>query len=112
MRILDPLPSRALLVEALRRARDMLPGLRGAPVQAEWAGHIDSSPDGVPVLDGDIGLPGRVLAAGLSGHGFGIGPGVGHLVADLVLADTPLTEVGHERLDRFGTAQGRKVAEF
>jgi glycine/D-amino acid oxidase-like deaminating enzyme len=35
------------------------------------------------------GVPGLVLAAGFSGHGFGIGPGAGHLIADIVAAAGP-----------------------
>jgi glycine/D-amino acid oxidase-like deaminating enzyme len=112
MRILDPHPSERLIRETLRRARALLPALRDVPVQATWAGYIDSTPDGVPVIDADIGIAGLTLAAGLSGHGFGIGPGVGHLVADLLLARTPITETAQYRLARFDTAQWGKVAGF
>lgn len=112
MRILDPRPSASLVAETLARARQLLPALRDVPVQASWAGYIDSTPDGVPVIDADIGIPGLVLAAGLSGHGFGIGPGVGHLVADLVLGRTPITETAQYRLARFGQSQWGKVAGF
>ena len=111
-RILDPRPSDGLIRLTLKRARALLPALRDVPVQAVWAGYIDSTPDGVPVIDADTGLPGLVLAAGLSGHGFGIGPGVGHLVADLALGRRPITEVAQYRLARFGRGQWGKVAEF
>ncbi len=111
-RILDPRPSKALIDLTLKRARTLLPALRNIPVQAQWAGYIDSTPDGVPVIDADIGTPGLVLAAGLSGHGFGIGPGVGHLVADMVLGRTPICETAQYRLGRFGKGQWGKVAEF
>ncbi|WP_199260851.1 NAD(P)/FAD-dependent oxidoreductase [Paracoccus binzhouensis] len=111
-RILDPRPAQALVRETLARARRLLPALREVPVQACWAGYIDSTPDGVPVIDADCGPPGLVLAAGLSGHGFGIGPGVGHLVADLVLGRTPITGIAQYRLDRFKASQWGKVAGF
>jgi glycine/D-amino acid oxidase-like deaminating enzyme len=48
----------------------------------------------------------------LSGHGFGIGPGVGHLVADLALSRRPITETAQYRLARFGESQWGKVAKF
>ncbi|KGF69404.1 D-amino acid oxidase [Hoeflea sp. BAL378] len=112
MRILDPRPSQALVAETLRRARRLLPALRDSPVQASWAGYIDTTPDGVPVIDADVGIGGLILAAGLSGHGFGIGPGVGHLVADLALGRPPITEVAQYRLDRFRQSQWGKVAKF
>ena len=112
MRTLDPAPSRATLELTLKRAQALLPALAGLRVQAQWAGYIDSTPDGVPVIDADLGTPGLVLAAGLSGHGFGIGPGVGHLVADMVLGRRPITEFRQYRLARFGKGQWGKVAEF
>ena len=112
MRILNPAPSKRLIAETLAAGRNLLPALRDLPVQAEWAGFIDSTPDGVPVIDTDTGLPGLTIAAGLSGHGFGIGPGVGHLVADMLLGRAPITEVAQYRLARFNTHQWGKVAEF
>ena len=112
VRILDPRPSRSTLDLILRRARALLPELQNVPVQAEWAGYIDSTPDGVPVIDGDIGVKGLFLAAGFSGHGFGIGPGAGHLVADLVLGRKPITETVQYRLSRFDKSQWGKVSEF
>lgn len=112
MRTLDPAPSRALVDETLARARRLLPALGQVPVQAAWAGYIDSTPDGVPVIDADTGVPGLVLAAGLSGHGFGIGPGVGHLVADMILDRPPITEIAQYRLDRFRESQWGKVSKF
>ncbi|NVK62523.1 MAG: FAD-binding oxidoreductase [Rhodobacteraceae bacterium] len=112
MRILDPKPSEILVSEALARARKLLPALENVPVQAKWAGYIDSTPDGVPVIDTDIGIPGLTLAAGLSGHGFGIGPGVGHLVADMLIGREPITDTAQYRLSRFETSQWGRVAKF
>ncbi|WP_296741192.1 FAD-binding oxidoreductase [Mesorhizobium sp.] len=112
VRILDPRPSRRHLDLILARARTLLPELSKVAVQAEWAGYIDSTPDGVPVIDGDIGLRGLVLAAGFSGHGFGIGPGAGHLAADIVLGRKPITQVSQYRLSRFAKTQWGKVSEY
>ncbi|HEY0276307.1 MAG TPA: FAD-binding oxidoreductase [Paenirhodobacter sp.] len=112
VRILDPRPDRRTIDTTLARACDMLPALRGLPVQAAWAGYIDSTPDGVPVIDADIGIPGLLLAAGFSGHGFGIGPGAGRLVADLLLGRPPITDVAQYRLSRFDRSAWGKVSEF
>lgn len=111
-RILDPTPNQGVIAQTLARAQALLPGLSKVSVQASWGGYIDSTPDGVPVIDADIGLPGLVLAAGLSGHGFGIGPGVGHLVADMILGRDTLTETAQYRLARFGRSQWGKVSDF
>jgi glycine/D-amino acid oxidase-like deaminating enzyme len=37
----------------------------------------------------------------LSGHGFGIGPGVGRLAADLVAGDTPVVDPTAFKPERF-----------
>ncbi|MEQ5868664.1 FAD-binding oxidoreductase [Sagittula sp. NFXS13] len=112
MRILDPKPDAKVIAQTFARAQELLPELRKLSVQAAWGGYIDSTPDGVPVIDTDVGIPGLVLAAGLSGHGFGIGPGVGHLVADLILGRAPLTQTTQYRLARFGRSQWGQVSDF
>ena len=55
----------------------------------EWAGLIDVTPDVVPVISPVDEVPGLVIATGFSGHGFGIGPGAGRLVADIVMGTEP-----------------------
>ena len=56
-----------------------------------------------------VGVPGLVVATGLSGHGFGIGPGLGRVVADLVAGRS----VGHDltrfRLSRFSDGSATKA---
>ncbi len=112
MRILDPQPDARTIAKTLERGRQLFPALRQVPMQASWGGFIDSTPDGVPVIDSDIGVPGLALAAGLSGHGFGIGPGVGHLMADMVLGRAPITETSQYKLSRFSGRQWGKVSDF
>ena len=51
---------------------------------ARWSGLIDVMPDAVPVIGEVPRLPGFFLGTGFSGHGFGIGPGAGRMIADLV----------------------------
>lgn len=91
-RILDPRPDLGTIEETLRRARLLFPELGAAAIQNAWAGYIDSTPDGVPVID-EVS-PGFIVAAGMSGHGFGIGPGVGQMTADLAQGKTP--ELSHQ----------------
>jgi glycine/D-amino acid oxidase-like deaminating enzyme len=112
MRILDPKPSRAMLSKTLARARQLIPAFNSVEVQAEWGGYIDSTPDGVPVIDPSEVLPGFLLAAGFSGHGFGIGPGAGHLIADLITGADPIVDPSQYRLARLKASSWGKVAEF
>lgn len=87
VRILDPKPDQATIDETLRRARLLFPELGATLLQNSWAGYIDSTPDGVPVIE-EV-APGFILAAGMSGHGFGIGPGVGEMTASLARGNPP-----------------------
>jgi glycine/D-amino acid oxidase-like deaminating enzyme len=112
MRVLDPKPSAAIVAETQRRAKALLPGLQAQQMTASWAGYIDSTPDGVPVIDAAAALPGFVLAAGFSGHGFGIGPAAGHLVADLITGAPPLVDPSDYRLDRLRASSWGTVSEF
>ena len=62
---------------------------------------IDTMPDVVPVIDACAALPGLWIGTGLSGHGFGIGPGVGRVLAALVAGDAPGHDLARFRLSRF-----------
>jgi len=46
-------------------------------------------------------VPGFYLATGFSGHGFGIGPGAGRLMAELVTNETPVVDPAPFRYSRF-----------
>ena len=61
-----------------------LPALKGVKLAEAWAGMIDVTPDAVPTLGEDARIEGFYIATGLSGHGFGIGPAVGRIMADLM----------------------------
>jgi glycine/D-amino acid oxidase-like deaminating enzyme len=111
-RILDPKPDPAGVREIHRRAVALLPGLRDAPIASTWAGYIDSTPDGVPGIGEVLEVPGFILAAGFSGHGFGIGPGAGHLIADLVSGAAPIFDPAPFSPARFGKSAWGKVADF
>lgn len=101
MRILDPAPNRAMLDRLLTDFAATFPGLGRPALAASWAGMIDTMPDVVPVIDKVDRIPGLVVATGLSGHGFGIGPGMGRVVADLVAGHPPGHDLSRFRLSRF-----------
>lgn len=112
MRVLDPKPTQWIVEETRRRAAELLPDLGALPVQAAWGGYIDSTPDGVPVIGEIASMPGFVLAAGFSGHGFGIAPGAGELIADLVTGAPTKVEAAQYRPERFAKSAWGKVADF
>ncbi len=112
MRVLDPAVDPAVVRLTHRRALELVPALKERAVTASWAGYIDSTPDGVPGIGETAVLPGLVLAAGFSGHGFGIGPGAGHLIADLVSGAKPIVDPRPYHPDRFQASAWGQVAEF
>lgn len=101
MRTLDPSPSKAFLREAMKNARKAFPAFDTARLTHSWAGVMDVTPDAVPVIDRIPALEGAYIASGCSGHGFGLGPGLGRLTADLLLDRTPLADPEPFRWNRF-----------
>lgn len=107
-RILDPEPRQKVLRSAWSAARKALPVLEQAEIVQSWAGMIDVTPDAIPVISAVEDMPGLFMATGFSGHGFGIGPGAGRLMADLVTNADPIVDPWDFRLSRF--TDGSRVA--
>ena len=99
-RVLDPTPSAASLAFARRQLVRAFPAFAAMQVAGTWGGMIDVTPDGVPVISAIPAIPGFHLASGFSGHGFGIGPGAGRLMADLVAGDPPIVDPAPFRFAR------------
>lgn len=91
-RVLDPQPSATILAEAREALAAAFPFFRQIRVEQSWAGVMDVTPDAIPVIGPVDSPPGLFLSTGYSGHGFGIAPGAGHLMADLIDGSTPLVD--------------------
>jgi sarcosine oxidase subunit beta len=85
----------------IHRIGAILPAFNSAGIARMWAGLIDLTPDGLPVIVAPGEVEGLVIAAGFSGHGFCLGPVTGELVADLALGRPPRHDLAAFRLDRF-----------
>ena len=107
VRTLDPAPTQKFNDVALDAFRALFPALGHVRVAQAWAGYIDVTPDAVPVISAAQQVPGMFIATGFSGHGFGIGPGAGKLMADIVANDRPLVDPRAFRLSRF--SDGTKI---
>ncbi len=110
VRVLEAEPNEAILQEGLHNLTQAFPAFKAAAVVERWAGVMDVTPDAVPVISGVATLPGFFIASGFSGHGFGIGPAAGHLMADLVSGDTPIVDPGPFDLARFRRSRQRLAA--
>lgn len=100
-RLYDLKPVDAFLDQALKVLAAQFPVFAQARIEQRWAGLIDVMPDILPVMDEVESIPGFYLATGFSGHGFGIGPGAGHLMADLITGNQPLVSPTPFRFARF-----------
>lgn len=101
-RTLDPAPTGWILDEGWTNLRRAFPAFEKATIEEKWAGLIDTTPDATPVISAVPTIPGFFLSSGYSGHGFGLGPGAGSLMADLVTGNTPVVDPTPYRFERFG----------
>jgi glycine/D-amino acid oxidase-like deaminating enzyme len=105
VRVLDPKPKQGVLAEARDVLSRAFPAFAAMRVAESWAGLMEVTPDAVPVIDEVRRIPGFFIATGFSGHGFGIGPGAGKLMAEMVAGDTLTVDPKPFRLDRFARAR-------
>ncbi len=101
VRVLDPAPTPGEAERVLAIVRRNLPVFEQTRIAQRWAGYIDVTPDAVPVISPVARIPGFYIATGFSGHGFGIGPAAGRLMADLVTGAAPLVDPAAFRFERF-----------
>jgi glycine/D-amino acid oxidase-like deaminating enzyme len=61
--------------------------------------------DGIPILGYTGEVPGFVFCTGFSGHGFGLAPAIGRLMAELIMdcrVTLPITDFCYSRFSRGG----------
>jgi len=101
VRVLDPKPIDGILDEAAASLKDYYPEFETLRIAERWAGCIDAMPDAVPVISAVPKIPGFFMATGFSGHGFGLGPGAGKLMAELVTGAVPCVDPAPFRYVRY-----------
>jgi sarcosine oxidase subunit beta len=77
------------------------PDLENAKIVRTWAGYVDTSQDGVPVLGEVEEVPGLIIACAFTGHGFGIAPAVGEQLSMLITEGSTAIDLSELRYDRF-----------
>ena len=101
VRMLDPEPVYSILDEAAASLRDYYPSFQSMQIVERWAGIIDAMPDVVPVISALPKFSGLYLASGFSGHGFGLGPGAGKLMAQMISGEKTCVDPAPFRYGRF-----------
>ena len=88
-----------------RRVAEMFPKAAHLNVIRSWAGVIENSPDGRPIID-RLSNPANVTVATMSGVGFGLSPASGHAIRDLVVDGAcSFTDIAKLGLARFATLE-------
>jgi len=100
-RSLNPIPTAKTVARIKSRLADRMPAFAGIELTEAWSGMIDALPDLVPVLDRAERVDGLWISTGFSGHGFGIGPGAGKLMANLIQGNAVDYDLDRFRLARF-----------
>ncbi len=70
-----------------KRMVNLYPRLANLKVRRAWRGQYPNTPDGFPIVGCGKDLPGFINAIGMCGQGFMLGPGLGELIARMVLEE-------------------------
>ncbi|OYY70098.1 MAG: FAD-dependent oxidoreductase [Sphingomonadales bacterium 17-56-6] len=94
-------PSTPLARNLAKRLAELLPKAAHLNVIRSWAGVIENSPDGRPIID-RLTSPDNVVVASMSSVGFGLSPASGHAIRDLVIDGTcSFADIDLLKLSRF-----------
>jgi glycine/D-amino acid oxidase-like deaminating enzyme len=94
-------PEKWRVDQAVAELREFLPAIAELTVESSWAGIIDTLPDVVPVLGSVDRLDGLLVATGFSGHGFGLGPMAGKVIAEMAVGQPSPLDVSGLSPNRF-----------
>ncbi len=78
----------AFLPMVARRMVDLMPRLANIRVRRTWRGLYPMTPDGSPLVGWSKEVEGYLLAVGMCGQGFMLGPGLGELLCRMVQRQT------------------------
>ncbi|NPA47591.1 MAG: FAD-binding oxidoreductase [Thermococci archaeon] len=81
----DVTPTYDFLREVVRWMTRIAPPLKYVHIIRQWAGFYAKTPDSNPVMGEIKYVNGLYIAAGFSGHGFMMAPGVSEAMADLIM---------------------------
>ena len=78
----------AFLPHCVGRMVSLYPRLRNLKVRRTWRGCYPMTPDGLPVVGYPREPENFLLAVGMCGQGFMLGPGLGKILADTIAGDS------------------------
>ena len=91
----------ALVRNLARRLAELFPGAAHVRIIRSWAGIVENTPDGLPIID-RLREPSNVVLATMSSVGFGLSPASGKAISELVLhGHCQFCDLSALRLSRF-----------
>jgi sarcosine oxidase subunit beta len=88
-----------------KRLAELFPKIAHKRVIRSWAGFIENTPDGRPVIDRPAALDNLTVAT-MSGVGFGLSPASGHAIRDLVVdGECSFADLSTFSLSRFASLE-------
>ena len=94
-------PTTPLLRSLGRRLAELFRSAAHMRVIRSWAGIVENTPDGLPIID-RLTQPANVVLATMSSVGFGLSPASGHAISELVLhGECRFANLTALRLSRF-----------
>jgi len=69
---------------ASKRILELVPCLANCRVRRTWRGLYPMTPDASPLIGFDRHIPGAIIASGMCGQGFMLGPGVSNLLTRMI----------------------------
>ncbi|WP_027214597.1 NAD(P)/FAD-dependent oxidoreductase [Burkholderia sp. WSM2232] len=103
-------PSTETTRAVMRDACALLPPLREALLIRTWSGVEGETPDNNPIIGSSRAVPRLLHAFGFSGGGFLLAPGVGEVLADLVIDGATATPLDAFSIGRFGQLAASSIA--
>lgn len=101
IRVLDPKPTKNAVSKMQSRFAARFPKLGTPKILNAWGGMIDTMPDIVPIVDRVTNFENLIVATGMSGHGFGAGPGFATIIANMLSGKAVGHDVSRFRFNRF-----------
>lgn len=86
---MDTRETSSFLPLVAQRLVGLMPRLRNIRVRRTWRGLYPMTPDGAPIVGWAREVKGLLLAVGMCGQGFMIGPGLGEILAQMVRHELP-----------------------
>ncbi len=80
----DTRETSAFLPMVSKRMLEIMPRLKDLRVRRTWRGMYPMTPDGFPLVGWARGLQGYLLAVGMCGQGYMLGPGIGELLGRII----------------------------